>query len=278
MKILFLTLLAWTAYLPMSFAGGGYLTPSANSTGASFTTPTITSPTVVGIITGPSIFSESVIDPDVYTDRCFIGTVNDGAFGPAEGLGCSQAGAGDWFALTANAPGNVYFAMGNGASANTGSVRMYVGLNGDFSVGGQAADTAPTLKIVGTTSVAIGLGGTPLAVISTGTYTGADTANTNLDSATAGTLFYVRTGNIVEISGSFNADPTTTLTATSFELSIPVASNFTTDEDAAGIGSNAINEVVMCSSSAANDTLVFSWNPTGITNRGHRFKCAYVIK
>ena len=339
------------------------LEPNRNATtNSSFITPTITSPTVVGTITGPIITNEATVDPDVYPNKMGLGNCADGS-GDVDGLWISQAAAGDTFCIGTNANGVFNLLLGDRANANSLSVAMSGDADGSISIGSPGTgagggggttpgfrldnsasltkvgifDTSPTgmfsikalpfatpttfllhvssqnesalltldvdgnvraandlhvqdtITAIGTTTLVgnaalngtsniIGLGGTPLAVISTGTYAGADTANSNLDSATPGTLFFTRIGNIVDISGSFNADPTTTLTTTSFELNIPVASNFTTDEDAAGVGANAINESVACSSSATNDTLVFTWKPAGTANVGHRFKCAYVIK
>lgn len=130
-------------------------------------------------------------------------------------------------------------------------------------------------------TITIGSGGTPLFVISTGTW-GPTLANfTNLDSAAiVSSPTYSRIGNIATVFGAFTADATTTLTFTQMTMSLPVASDFTVAEDAGGAGASSAAgaPAVRCYAGAAADAFVLDWTPTATTNQTYNFNCSYVIK
>jgi hypothetical protein len=46
---------------------------------------------------------------------------------------------------------------------------------------------------------------------------------------------YIRVGNVVTVSGRFTADPTTTTTATSFEITLPFGNTVGAASDVAGV-------------------------------------------
>lgn len=73
------------------------------------------------------------------------------------------------------------------------------------------------------------------STLSSGSYTPTVTNSTNTDTAVTVTgANYTLNNGLVTVSGRFTADPTTPATATSFELSVPIASSFTNVYDAAG--------------------------------------------
>ena len=98
--------------------------------------------------------------------------------------------------------------------------------------------------------------------LTSGTYTPTITAEVNLDATTTVTQAqYSRVGATVTVSGRFNANPTTTATITSFEISLPVASNIGAVNDCAGVAfSGAIAgmgaEIIGV---IANDTAKIQW-------------------
>ena len=140
-------------------AGGGYITPSANTTGASLTTPSITSGTQVGNWTGATIISETggTCDPDVLANTMGICNIDDqaGAGNVGMGLYVQQAGAGDNYAISVDANGGFYEIHGNFSGAGTMSpIRQYTSddshaLGGRGTGGGGAAGTTPAFKYNG---------------------------------------------------------------------------------------------------------------------------------
>lgn len=147
-----------------------------------------------------------------------------------------------------------------------------------FSVTGNAFSVGVSTFLVSAGNVRIGSGGTPIAILSTGTYTPTLTNTTNLDASTALATMFLRVGNLVHVFGNFQADPTTTLTGTVMQMSLPVASNFTAASDAGGTSNNSLAESGSCSANATDDTLQFDWVPASTNNRQYTFTCAYQIK
>jgi hypothetical protein len=68
-----------------------------------------------------------------------------------------------------------------------------------------------------------------------GTYTPTLTNVANLDASTAYEAQYMRVGNTVTVSGKVDVDPTLTATSTQLGISLPVASNFGTQQDCGGV-------------------------------------------
>lgn len=130
--------------------------------------------------------------------------------------------------------------------------------------------------IDGTTK--IGSGGTPLAVISTGTYTPTLTSVTNLDGTTAVQATFLRVGNQVTVYGNFSADATTTLVLTNMGISLPIASDLVNDQDLGGAGSNDLREsLVMIGDVASNRADVY-WTPVSTADKKFSFTFSYTIK
>jgi hypothetical protein len=72
-----------------------------------------------------------------------------------------------------------------------------------------------------------------------GTYTPTLTNTTNVSSSTAFVCQYMRVGNVVTVSGRVDITPTAISTTTILQLTVPVASNFTSSENARGTSSLA---------------------------------------
>lgn len=93
-------------------------------------------------------------------------------------------------------------------------------------------------------------------------YTPVASATVNLDSTpTVSTTKYFVSNGMVTVSGYFDADPTAPNVATSFEITLPIASNIGAIEDVTGTaacGAGA-GESVQVLGSIANDTAVFTW-------------------
>lgn len=103
--------------------------------------------------------------------------------------------------------------------------------------------------------------------MASGTYTPVASAASNLDaSPTMSQAQYMQVGNTVTVSGSFTADPTTGAASTSFEISLPVASNFGALEECAGVATGyngSSSTFATITSSIANDTAYIRWYSSG---------------
>lgn len=117
--------------------------------------------------------------------------------------------------------------------------------------------------------------GTPVAGVSTPTRS----AEVNLDAtATMAECQYLRVGNTVFMSGRFTVDPTTPATPTSFEFTLPVASNIGVVEDLAGTATcGATNECASISGSVANNTAVVEWTPVSVASQVFTFTLGYQV-
>jgi len=74
--------------------------------------------------------------------------------------------------------------------------------------------------------------------IRSGTYTPTLTGVTNVSSTTSYEAQWSRVGNVVTVSGKIGVEPTANNTSTRVRISLPVASNFATEQQCAGSGSN----------------------------------------
>ena len=98
-----------------------------------------------------------------------------------------------------------------------------------------------------------------------GVYTPTRSAEVNMDeNVSMSEAQYLRVGSTVTVSGQFTANPTLTATATSFEMTLPVASNIGAVEDVSGV---AVCGAIASMSAAiagvvANDTAKVSWVAT----------------
>ena len=106
------------------------------------------------------------------------------------------------------------------------------------------------------------------------------TAPVNLDAtASPTTSNYSRLGAVVTASGRFSADPTLTATTTSFEMSLPVASDIGQVHEISGVAfCGAISgQGAEIFGSTANNTAVVSWRSSDITNQTWSYVYAYRV-
>jgi hypothetical protein len=93
-------------------------------------------------------------------------------------------------------------------------------------------------------------------------YTPSTSNETNLDaSPSMGIATYTVEGDMVMVTGYFTADATTSSVATSFEMSLPIPSSFTSLEECIGMGISGdnIGEGVQILANTANDTAEVTW-------------------
>lgn len=113
-----------------------------------------------------------------------------------------------------------------------------------------------------------------------GTYTPTRSAESNLDAnVTPSEAQYLRVGATVTVSGRVTVDPTLTATATSFELSLPIASNLGAAEDLAGVAfcGTVAGMGAAVYGSAANNTAVFAWVSSDVASQIISYTFTYQI-
>lgn len=116
--------------------------------------------------------------------------------------------------------------------------------------------------------------------LAAGVYTPTRSAEANMDGNV--TMFeaqYMRVGNTVTVSGRFTANPTLAATATSFEMTLPVASNISAAEDVAGVAfcGSVAGMGAAISGSVANDTAVVAWVSSDINSNTWSFQFSYQV-
>lgn len=119
-----------------------------------------------------------------------------------------------------------------------------------------------------------------LAASISGTYTPTHSALTNLAATTAYLTMYARLGNLVVISGRFDADPTLATTATSFEMTLPIASNIASTINVSGqaVDLSEPGNTAGIYGVIANDTAIVSWISTAsVNNHEWEFTLMYRI-
>lgn len=115
--------------------------------------------------------------------------------------------------------------------------------------------------------------------LAAGVFTPTRSAEANLDAnVTMSEAQYARVGNTVTMSGRFTANPTAA-GATSFEFSLPVASNIGAAEDLAGVAfCGAIaGQGAELTGSVANNTAVVSWIAVDVTNQTWSYSLSYQV-
>jgi len=113
-----------------------------------------------------------------------------------------------------------------------------------------------------------------------GTFTPTRSAESNLDAnVTPSEAQYLRVGNTVTVSGRVTADPTTTATSTSYELTLPIASDIGAVEDAAGVAfCGPISEGAEVMGVVANDTVQILWVATDVTSQTWSYTYTYTVQ
>lgn len=116
-------------------------------------------------------------------------------------------------------------------------------------------------------------------VVASGTYTPTITNGGNVAASTGNVCQYVRVQNMVTVSGSVDIDPTTASTSTDFEMSLPIASNFTNQTQLGGTGADTSGSTpYRFFGSAANDRAVVNCGTiVGTPNRTVSFVFMYRV-
>lgn len=116
--------------------------------------------------------------------------------------------------------------------------------------------------------------------LASGTYTPTRSVEANMDAnVTMSEAQYMRVGNTVTVSGQFTADPTLTATTTSFEITLPVASNIGAVEDVSGTANcgNIVSMGGAITGVVANDTAKIFWEASDITSQIWSYVMVYQI-
>lgn len=112
------------------------------------------------------------------------------------------------------------------------------------------------------------------------TYTPTRSAEANLDSSvTMAQAQYSKVGSVVTVSGRFTADPTLTATTTSFEMTLPIASDIGAVEDVAGVAfcGNIAAMGAEITGVVANNTAKVVWKSSDVTSQSWAYIFSYQI-
>ena len=105
------------------------------------------------------------------------------------------------------------------------------------------------------------------------------TNTTNVAASTAYVCFYIRIGSIVFVKGRADIDPTAAApTNTVLDISLPVASAFSSAVQAHGVGASAgVLQSGGISSSAVNDRAIYTFQAQSVNNTRHNFAFGYLV-
>lgn len=126
----------------------------------------------------------------------------------------------------------------------------------------------------------IAISGQVLSTAFSGLYTPVISAEANLDAGTTVTQAqYMRVGNTVTVSGRFTANATLTAISTSFEISLPVASNILAIEEVAGTAVSGLiyGLVAAIVGSVANNTALIRWISSDINEGSYAYHFTYLV-
>ena len=124
------------------------------------------------------------------------------------------------------------------------------------------------------------LSGYGIADATPGVYAPTRSAEANTDAnVTMSEAQYMRVGTTVTVSGRFTINPTLAATVTSFEFTLPVASNIGAVEDLAGVAfCGAIAGLgAAITGSVANNTAVVSFISSDLTEQTWSFTLTYQV-
>lgn len=118
-----------------------------------------------------------------------------------------------------------------------------------------------------------------LAASISGTYTPVHSALVNLSATTPFVTMFTRNGNIVTVSGKFNADPVAGTTLTTFEMTLPIASNIA---DSINVSGQAVDlseggNTAGIYGVIANDTAIVQWTSTASVNN-HEWEFTFMYR
>ena len=181
----------------------------------------------------------------------------------------------------------MFFNPGNGyIGIRTSSPTANLDVNGSVKFQGHAqavgaltaassATVQGALRVDGNTQV--GSGGTPLSVISTGTFTMTLNEFSNIASTTSSVAHFVRIGNIVHVHGTAQI-AASAASATGIDFVLPIASNLTGTSDCAGAGANEVDDAVRILANTGRDTCELDWSPVDTAAHFYSFFLSYVVQ
>lgn len=206
----------------------------------------------------------------------------------ANALGFNQTGAlttnrfvGKTSHGTTSAPTALVMLAAGTATANTAPLKFTSGTNlTTAEAGAMEYDGTELYFSPSTTRYKLAQVRTGSSTIESGTYTPTRSAEANMDgNVTMTEAQYSRTGNVVTVSGRFTADPTTATGATSFQFTLPIASNIGAPEDGAGVAFSGAAAGMGASivGVAANDTVLVSWIASDVTSQTWSYIFSYEV-
>lgn len=164
-------------------------------------------------------------------------------------------------------------------SAQNATIQNRTGGGLEFYTGATPSISA-TIKSTGAVVVSstLGLNGVEDSVKS-GKYTPTLTNGTNVASSAVNTntFKYVRVGNVVNVSGWLSLSATSANTLTELEISLPIASNITSDEDVSGVANTLSGGYGQIRENATNNTAKMYIQPTSTSNLVWYMEFSYVI-
>jgi hypothetical protein len=123
--------------------------------------------------------------------------------------------------------------------------------------------------------------GSPIGLVTSGTYTPTLTNTTNIESSTAYVCQYMRVGSVVTVSGKFDLDPTLG-SGCIMGISLPIASNFADSGQLAGMAMRDHNvggssPTASIQADTTNDRAILYHTASGITTAAFYFHFTYLI-
>ncbi len=114
--------------------------------------------------------------------------------------------------------------------------------------------------------------------LASGTYTPTLTNTTNIAASTAYTAQYMRVGSVVTVSGKVNIDPTAA-GAILLEMSLPVASNFSAEEQCGGNATTdtALDDSLAIAAEVTNNRASFHGTAISTVNSVFHFTFTYLV-
>lgn len=179
-------------------------------------------------------------------------------------------------------------AIGDNSAADNGTILKVDDVTGDINlyhgnVLALQSDTNSNIRAFNLHNNATAQGDSSNQDIRSGTYTPTASNQSNITSLTVSKAQWMRVGNVVTVSGTFEAQATTGgNTGTAFSLSLPVASSLVNLEDCAGTAT-ASNPVTFNSggqilADTANDEASFNWGANTTVSSTWSYIYTYEVK
>ncbi len=123
--------------------------------------------------------------------------------------------------------------------------------------------------------------GTANQYIASGTYTPTLTNSGNVAATTSAICNWMRVGNVVTVSGNIVVDVSSANTNTLLGISLPIASNFTVQEQCGGVGAGVSTSAAVAAAigaDTANDRAIMNWKSDADTAaQAWGFSFTYVV-